>query len=43
MGGQIVNNRKIIGPEIEQNNRKIIVPMIKKNDRSDYDVKPFQK
>ena len=38
MGGQIVNNRKIIGPQNEQNNRKIIVPDGQKNNRNDGDV-----
>ena len=43
MGGQIVNNCKIIGPQNEQIIEKQSFPMVKKNNRNDDDVKPFQK
>jgi len=43
MGGQIVNNRKIIGPLNEQIIEKKLFPMVKENNRNDGDVKPFQK
>ena len=43
MGGQIVNNRKIIGPQMSKIIEKLSFPMVKKNNRNNGDVKPFQK
>ena len=43
MGEQIVNNRKIIGPQNEQIIEKLSFPMVKENNCNDGDVKPFQK